>query len=271
MRGHTLGRVITTNDYVAIRAMVEEMLPQDEVEKFYKYMSRIGNSMFPMFGSGALFNEDIVRKNAIIFSSTLKMENHSSIKPLELRGFPYLISRRDAETIYQELTTDCQRFFIDLKEVYEDDVAYVYLKLLRRIGRPPVVRLLDVQDSGFYQYMTKERTHQAVKDFINALKNSAINSNDDGFDYSFPSDEFIETVRQEARLWESLQESKAELLFLMRTVYGESTVLDFVRTVGLDQTGITHCDQILDIIDDWSNLKHYPIDWILTMLPNNIS
>lgn len=272
-----MNQFITPEFYAETLPIVEEMMSRDDAEKFFKMMDDLEVTVWPRPSEINFYHPDMVRRFALIFATTLKLKTtrqrfwqpkkrFRSYDPQTLYTIALTLTHRDSESIFENLSLECQKFYIELG--VDRGSHYIYLRLLRQMGFPPTHRIFRFEKSKFGIHEDPEDAHTQIRNFIAGLVSQSSGKDTSALDFSYPTDDFVAVIRKESPLWESFYATATEIFFLFRVVYGEDTVLDFIRTVGVDEDRLTH-DNILEIIDNWSDVKHYPVEWMLTMIPES--
>lgn len=261
-----MARIITPEDYAELRTQIEEKLPENEVAGFYKLMEVLGNGMFPRYGSTGIYPPEHVKKIALIYSSTLQMWNGFTIKPQQISDFTFLLDDGTLD-IYLSLTPECQKFCLDLIEIYRPFIMYVYLRIFQKLRHAPPVRLIRVRRELMFEFLPDDEKLTVSENFIKALESTDESKALHEADYSLPSKAFLAKVCDQGSNFESLDDSKAELMFLLRIVYGESALMEFI-TASESSGDRLSWRQVMGVLDDWENLKNYPIQWSVNVIPS---
>lgn len=257
-----MGNVITSRDYEVIRAMVTETVPQEHLEGFYKTMNKAGNSLHPQRGSTALFDYHTVKNCAIIYNSTQDWADPAVITVNKLIEFSFFLKFRNAAEIYQSLPEVSQKFLLKTDNLEDEEIVYIYLHALNKLHAGPKRNLKDAKTRW-----DEDSIRFAPLDlFIAFLEEIESTSTFDDawerFDLTKPDDEVLQWLVSYHPTLLDLGNNSSELILMWRAVYGNTHLVEFLERVCLPDFHLNPI-QIVDILDDWEQVRDYPIDWIL--------
>lgn len=257
----------------------ESVSKQTLVDEFDQFLQTLGYGFFTDSELFAIEPAEMLQY-AKLFLSSRKMSEEFRQNPS--RYFHVLIERFLDSDINQEhydsLTASAQNYLlltapddgsksISYLRVWEPDI---HLRILSKLESHPNQPLRFNPDTYTYSKDTEElqlqmqRLSERLPSYFSEIeKNAQSPQVVERLDLALPSDEFFslmldDRVSRILRAFENL----AEILMLWKVLYSEKSVIEVLSRFKGEPVYWTNHD-LMDLLDDWEDLRDYPNEWIL--------
>lgn len=176
----------------------------------------------------------------------------------------------DAINEFEQLSMDSQQ------EIWSSYYSRSSGNLLHACADKAFLRLLNT--TGFPVGALQEFSEASVQQYVESVRRSQSDSIANGssnFDLSMPTDEFRRNVAIYFKNYrkrvdgQTLQGSYmfvldpyfTQILIMLRAVYGEENLWEVLERFSV-LDAILCPNEIIDLLDNWDELKHYTSDWI---------
>lgn len=263
---------IAERNFDLAKTLIHQMVPERDLLEFSKFFINMSDEYsedeynteyLDSYRVGFLYN------CAVVFTNFKKWKNTPTLTYPKMSIMVNLLNYRDSMEIFQRLPENIQKHLLVIKSENTKEAVNAYLRCIDRIG----IRTLEyvgnrslIRTSRTVEYgqagAVRKHTMECAKDILQNVLEASIRLNrTQTIDCSPIKPHFRTKIFDSGIALNSLGDVRVPVIIMWKALYGEGNVLDCINRFESSNCFFSP-DQVMDILEEWDELKNYPMEWI---------